>query len=118
MLTSLHAVGLVAILITAGTYALIGLMTARSGRSQRWSHEVWIAFLALVVAQGLVGVAIAVTKAGPAEAIHWVYGGAILLILLIGNGLALSTLGGKRGQVMTVTAALVAVLAWRLSQTG
>jgi hypothetical protein len=118
LLTGLHSVGFVVILVAAGAYAVTGLVTARSGRSQRWAYEGWIAFLALVVAQGLVGVAIAVTSGGPAEAIHWVYGGAILLVLLIGNGVAVNMLPGKRGQVMTLMAALVAVLAWRLSQTG
>ena len=107
-----------AILIAAGSYAVIGLVTARSGHSQRWSHEVWLAFLALVVVQGLVGVAISVTQGGPAEAIHWVYGGAILFILLVGNGVGVAALPVRRGQVMALMAALVAVLAWRLSQTG
>ena len=107
-----------AILIAAGAYALIGLVTARRGHSQRWSHEVWLAFLALVVAQGLAGVAIAVTQGGPAEGIHWVYGAAILVVLLIGNGVAMAALPGRRGHVMALMAALIAVLAWRLSQTG
>ena len=74
--------------------------------------------LALLVAEAALGLALALRGLAPAEPIHWVYGAAVIVLLLVPGALVHRAGMPRPGAVMAVASGLAALLAWRLWGTG
>ncbi|MDQ4036005.1 MAG: hypothetical protein M3153_08750 [Chloroflexota bacterium] len=74
--------------------------------------------LVALVAQAAIGLAIAVRGGGPAEGIHWLYGVAIILVLLAAGALRPELSPQQRSGALALGALLATALAWRLGASG
>lgn len=116
-IAQLHAVlgiVLLAALVLLAAAVAIGVLTGR--RTDATGPLRRIA-LGAVVAQAALGLTLAVRGGAPAEWIHWLYGGAIVLALLVPSAVEPATRHGRDALVVGSTV-LAAIFAWRLWGSG
>ena len=73
--------------------------------------------LGLVVAQAAIGLALALRGREPAEGIHWVYGGAVVLALLAPSSVEPASMIARRWLIVG-SSVLAAIFSWRLWGSG
>jgi hypothetical protein len=113
----LHGVlGLVALVVTGGLAIGAGaaVLVDRGRAAVDLLRRIG---LGLVVAQAALGLALTLRGGQPAEGIHWLYGGAIVLVLLAPSSLEPASLAARRG-LLVGSALLATVFAWRLWGSG
>lgn len=101
---------LVLLAVTVAVAVLTGRSTDRIGGLRRL-------VLGAIVAQVAVGLAVALRGEGPAEGLHWLYGGAIVLALLAPSAVEPTTRRGRDALLVAGTV-LAAIFAWRLWGSG
>ena len=101
-----------ALLAVAGGAAVLAV----AGRPPGALDTVRKVVLGVVAAQAAIGLAIAFRGAAPAEWIHWLYGPAIVVALLVPGGLALPP--ARQSGALCLAALFAALLAWRLWASG
>lgn len=74
--------------------------------------------LVVLVAEAAIGLALAVRGTGPAELLHWVYGAAVVGVLLVPAALPEGTAPRLRSWSLAAGAVIAAVLVWRLWASG
>lgn len=74
--------------------------------------------LGLLVAEAAIGLALALRGATPGESIHWLYGGVVIVVLLLPGTLAPEVAPRVRTGALAVGSAIAAALAWRLWASG
>ena len=116
-IAQLHAtlgIVLLALLVLLAAAVAVGVLTDRrpdaDGRLRRVA-------LGVVVAQVALGLTLALRGRAPAEGIHWLYGGAIVLALLAPSAIDPATRRGRDALLVGGTI-LAAVFAWRLWGSG
>jgi cation transport ATPase len=117
-MTGLHSAVGVALL---GALAVLGLAAGIASlrhATARWADRARQIALAVVVAEGAVGLALAFRGAGPAEWLHWLYGGILVLVLLAPAALEERIAADRRTPVLALAAVAATVLAWRLGASG
>lgn len=117
-MTDLHALIGPALLLLLVGLAAVATVCAVRGSSPDWLDLARRAALAALVAQAAIGLALAVRGDAPREWLHWVYGVAVTVALLVPGMLRPELPEGRRATAMAVGAALAAVFAWRLGATG
>jgi hypothetical protein len=115
---ALHAAAGPALLIALVAFAAAAAAGAVTGRVPRPLERVRQVLLGVVVAQAAIGLALALRGTAPAEWIHWLYGGLIVLALLAPGMLADDVPVARRAAVLTGGAVLAVVMAWRLGASG
>ena len=116
--TQLHAVIGPIVLALVALLALGAAVLAARGRSPESVEWVRRVILGIVVGEAAIGLALAVRGSGPSEAIHWLYGGVIVLALLVPGALRADLPAAQRSSALAVGASLAAVIAWRLGASG
>jgi len=97
--------------------ALSALATLR-GALPGWLDTSRRVVLGLLVAEAALGLALALRGSAPAEPIHWVYGAAAIVVLLLAGALVERDGMPSRGAALVVASGVGALLAWRLWGTG
>lgn len=97
--------------------ALLVLAVAAIAALLRGGEPAWLETgrriaLALLVAQAALGLALAARGAAPSETIHWLYGAAVIAVLLVPGALR------RLGPVMAAASGVAVLLAWRLWASG
>jgi hypothetical protein len=115
---ALHAAAGPVLLIALLALAAAAVACAVTARLPRFLEIARRVLLGLLVAQAATGLALAVRGAAPAEWIHWLYGGLIVLALLGPGVLADEVPVARRGAVLAAGAVLAVVMAWRLGASG
>jgi hypothetical protein len=117
-LTGLHALMgplLMALLLGLAICAVAAAFVGRMPNALEWIRR---ALLAVVVAQAAIGLALAVRGDAPAEGIHWIYGGAIVVALLAPGALRPELPARTRTGALAAGAVLAVIFAWRLGASG
>lgn len=117
-MTQLHAAIGPVVLVLAVVLGAAAAVLASRGSSPQWVEWVRRAVLGIVVVGAAVGLALAVRGSSPGEAIHWVYGVGIIVVLMVPGTLRADMPPGRRSGALAVGALLAAVLAWRLGASG
>lgn len=115
-MTELH--GLAAPLLV-GILAVMGAAAAALSVAGRAPGALDVArrvVLVVLVAQAAIGLALAVRGNAPSEGIHWLYGGAVLVVLLLAG--SLEGTPARRSAALAVGSVLAAALTWRLWTSG
>lgn len=97
--------------------AALALLALRVPVAGRWADTARRLLLGLLVAQVAIGLVIALRGGAPAETIHWLYGAAVILVLLAPGALA-ESMAPRRAAFAAGAAVLGAVFAWRLWGSG
>jgi hypothetical protein len=116
-IANLHAALGIALLAMLAALAGAAAFSALSGRSWAALRTIRRVALGIVAGQVGLGLALALRGDGPAEAIHWIYGGGIVLALLAPSIVEPATRRGREA-VLVVGTLLAAVFAWRLWGSG
>lgn len=87
----------------------------RDARLVEWARRV---ALGLLVAEAALGLALAFRGAAPDEWIHWLYGVAIVVVLLLPGGLRPELPARARSGAVALGSAVAAAIAWRLWASG
>lgn len=101
--------------------AVVAVIAAVSGLRGRWPASLeWLrrAALVLLVAQGGIGLALAVRGAAPGELLHWIYGVVIVAVLLMPGSLPPKTTAGRRSWILAGGSTIGVILVWRLAASG
>ena len=113
----LHAalgIALLALLVLLAASVALAVLT---GRSTDRVGGVRRLVLGVIVAQVAIGLTLALRGDGPAEGLHWLYGGAIVLALLAPSAVEPPTRRGRDALLVAGTL-LAAIFAWRLWGSG
>jgi hypothetical protein len=102
------------LLTVAAVVTLVSLVRRRDAPFLPTARRI---LLGLVVAQAAIGLALAARGAAPAEGIHWLYGVAVIVVLLAPSSLEPASAGARRA-VLVAGTLLAAVFAWRLWGSG
>lgn len=102
-------VGLAALAIAAATLLVLG----RGPDAVEWVRRL---ILGVLVAEAGIGLALAIRGSGPAEWIHWLYGPAIIAVLMVPASLELPP--RRRSGALAVGSLLAVALTWRLWASG
>jgi hypothetical protein len=116
--TQLHAAFGPIVLVLGVVLAVAAGVLAARGRSPESVEWVRRVTLGIIVVGAAIGLALAVRGSGPAEAIHWVYGVVIVVLLMLPGSLRADMPPAQRSGALAVGASLAAVLAWRLGASG
>jgi hypothetical protein len=117
-LTGIHGVTAPLAMLALGVLAVAATVAAALGRATQvleWTRRV---VLAVLVAEAAVGLALAVRGARPDEWIHWLYGVAIVVVLLLPGGLRRELSPRARSGALALSSAVAAALTWRLWASG
>lgn len=76
------------------------------------------AVLVVIVAEAAIGLALAVRGGSPNEGIHWLYGGAIVLALLVPGMLEPDLPASRRSAALALGSSFAVIMAWRLGASG
>ncbi|HVM24619.1 MAG TPA: hypothetical protein VM253_04410 [Candidatus Limnocylindrales bacterium] len=117
-MTELHAAAWPVVGVGLAILAAAAAVAAVSGRAPAALEWMRRAALALIVAQAAIGLALAARGAAPAELLHWVYGIAILVVLLAPGSLPHDTSAARRSWVLAAGSLVAVVLTWRLWASG
>lgn len=117
-MTELHAAAWPTVGVGLALLALAALVAAVAGRAPAALEWMRRAALVLIVAQAAIGLALAVRGAAPGELLHWVYGIAILIVLLVPGSLPQHTSAARRSWALAVGSLVAVVLTWRLWASG
>ena len=117
-LSQLHGAIGSALLAGSVSLAAVAAFAAASAHPPAWLDRLRVALAAVVVAEGAIGVALALRGAGPSEALHWLYGAALLAVPLGVGSMGPSIPVRYRSGALAVGALGMALLAWRLASTG
>jgi heme A synthase len=110
--TALAAVAVLGAMgVAAGALALLD----RESRILEWARRV---ALGLLVAEAALGLAAAIRGGRPSEGIHWLYGGVILIVLLIPGGVAPELRPRARSGALALGSGIASAVAWRLWASG
>ncbi len=115
--TWLHGTAGLALLGALALLAVGALAGLRIPRLGAWSDTARRLLLGVLVAEAALGLVIAIRGGAPAEAIHWFYGVAIVIVLLVPGALA-ESMAGRRPTVLAGVSVLAAIFAWRLWGSG
>lgn len=74
--------------------------------------------LGIIVAEAAIGLALVARGSAPAEAIHWLYGAAIGLSLLLPGMLHPDLPDRRRSGALALGASFAVIMAWRLGASG
>lgn len=117
-MTELHAAGWVAVLVGVGLLAAVAV----AGLVSKVPRRAFAAAVVLVAGTASVpvitGVILATTGHAPRSLTHWLYGGAVVLVPLLANGMTLSWPRRRQAFALLITAGVAAGILWRLSETG
>jgi heme A synthase len=116
--SGLHGVTAPAMVAALGAMATVAAIMAvlnRESRVLEWARR---GALGLLVAEAALGLAIAARGGGPNEAIHWLYGAVILIVLLIPGGVAPVLAPRARSGALALGSGVAAAVAWRLWASG
>ena len=117
-MTGIHGISaplaMVALTALAVAAAVLSALD-RESRVLEWARRV---ALGVLVAEAAVGLALAVRGAAPDEWIHWVYGVAIVAVLLLPGGLRPELPARARSGAVALSSAIAAAIAWRLWASG
>lgn len=119
VVTRLHsapAVLLVATLALLGVIA--GVLAALDRPPAAWLETVRRVLLAVLVAEAALGLVLALRGSAPHEGIHWLYGGAIIVALLVPSALWTDGTARLRSSVFAASSIAAALFAWRLWGSG
>lgn len=121
--TWLHGSAGLALLGALGALAVGTVVALRVPPLARWADGARRLLLGLLVAQAALGLVIALRGGAPAEGIHWVYGVAVIAVLLMvgPQSDAAATVerdARRRGAFAVAGVTLAVVLAWRLWASG
>lgn len=117
-MTQLHALASTGLLAALVGYALLSAGMAVTRRAPRWLDTLRLALVATLVAQSGIGAALAVSGAGPAEWLHWLYGAAAVGVLLLAGTFSADASPRPRLAVVAVASLFSVAMIWRLSVTG
>jgi hypothetical protein len=118
VVTRLHAVAGPALLVGLAVLAIACAILALLDRAPRVLEALRLVALALLVAQGVLGLVLVLRGDGPREFLHWIYGVAIVVVLLLPGGLDPAPSARVRSGTLAGAAAIGVLLAWRLWSTG
>lgn len=113
-MTSLHAASWPLLTLVLAALGATAAVAAARGRAPEVLERLRVGTLIVLVAQAAIGLALALRGGGPAEALHWVYGAAVIGILLVPGALAPQMATARRSAVLAGACAVGAVLVWRL----
>lgn len=117
-MTGLHGVTAPLTIVGLSVLAAVATAMAAIGRDAvalEWARRI---ALGILVAEAAVGLALALRGAAPTEAIHWVYGVAVLVLLIVPGSMSEEVSPRVRTGALAVGAAIAAALAWRLWSSG
>jgi hypothetical protein len=117
-MSQLHGAAGSVLLGASVALALTALGAAVAGGAPPWLDRLRVALAVGIVAQAAIGLALALRGAGPAEAIHWVYGAVLIAVPVAIGALAASVPARVRTGALAGGATVMAFLAWRLAATG
>ena len=117
-LNDLHSAAWPVLAIGLASIAVVAVVAATRGRSLAvvdWLRR--IALLALVV-QASIGLAMTMRGAAPAETLHWIYGVAVIAVVLLPATLPADAPDSRRSWSVAAGSAVGAILVWRLWASG
>ena len=115
-LHTLRGIALLGLLLVPGL--VIGALALVDRRLPAAFEPMRRVALALLVIEAALGLVLAFRGMAPAETIHWLYGGLILLVLLLPGSVAPAATQRVRTGIVAGSWLLAAVLAWRLWGSG
>ena len=117
--TRLHtAPGLLLLAALALLGVTAGVLAALDRPPAAWLETARRVLLAVLVAEAALGLVLALRGSAPDEGIHWLYGGAIIVALLVPGSLWTDGSARLRSTVFAVSATAAALFAWRLWGSG
>ncbi|MCV0404387.1 MAG: hypothetical protein K5924_11895 [Chloroflexi bacterium] len=115
--TWLHGTAGMVLLGALVALAVAAVLALRVPAARRWADAARRLLLGALVAEAALGLVIALRGAAPAETIHWLYGAAVIVALLVPGALA-ESMAHRRAAVAAGAAVLATVFAWRLWGSG
>jgi heme A synthase len=115
---SLHAQLASGVVAGAALLVVSAGLAAWLDRGHAWIRRAALVMMALLVGEVLVGGIVYLGGGRPGEALHLLYGIAVLAVLPIASTFAADAPRRAYSGVLAVAAAVVLLLAWRLLSTG
>ena len=117
-MNAIHAAAWPVVSVALVGVAVVAVVAALRDRWPASLDALRRGLLVILVAEAAIGLALAVRGAGPAELLHWVYGGAVIGALLVPGSLAANTAPARRSWAMALGSMIGAILVWRLWASG
>lgn len=117
-MSQLHAAVGTVVLGMSVALALAAFGVTALNRSPRWLDGVRLVSAALAVVGAATGVALAANGLGPSEAIHWLYGAAIVALPVMAAAIDVGDSTRTRSTAFGIAGVLMTLIAWRLASTG
>jgi hypothetical protein len=116
-LVQLHAIAGILVVVGCVVFAIVAWISV-AGVARGLAGGLRVGVAALAVVAGAIGLALTLRGDQPAEWLHWVYGGALVLVPVAAGAVVAERSERSRSMVLAVTSTLLALIAWRAVVTG
>ena len=117
-MSQLHAALGLAVIGASVLFALAAFASNALDRSPRWLDRARLVIAGLAVTGASTGFALALTRTGPSEWIHWLYGVLMVAVPVMAGSVDFGTSARVRSIGFGVVGVAMALIAWRLAASG